>query len=347
VHGWTLPRPDVLVATSPQFFCGWAGVFQKWIFRVRAPFAQRVPLVVEIRDIWPESIGAVDAINNRFVLAVLQWMERVMYRQADHIVTVGNGYRRRLLERGVSEEKISVVMNGVDHEVLDPQRTDAVDVRGRHRLGDRFVCSFLGTVGMASGLDVLVRTARRLKDEGDDSIRLLVVGDGARREELESQAQSENLDALIFAGRKPKGEMAAYLAASDVCLVLLRKSELFTTVIPSKIFEAAGARRPIIIGVDGEARRLVEAAGAGLFCQPEDEFDLLRRVRELQAQPDLCRQLGNSGREYVVAHFDRDRLAAQYIQILESCCVSGGPTVDLGTTSPGSRRRTAPASATK
>lgn len=311
-----LRRPDVLIATSPQFFCGWAGVLAKWWFRLSRPFSGRPRFFLEIRDIWPESIGAVDAMSNGLAIGILEKLEKGMYRAANHIVTVGEGYRQRLLERGVPEEKMSIVMNGVDRDLLEAREPDPAPVRRQWELEGKFVCSYIGTIGMASGLDIFLRAGALLKKMGRDDIRLVAVGDGAVRLELEERARRERIDAVIFTGRRPKEEMPAYLAATDVCFVHLRKTPLFETVIPSKIFEALGMRRPILVGVDGEARRLVEGSGGGIAMAPEDEHALVAYLIEFEANREQLAEMGDRGRSYVLEHFDRDLLAERYLDIL-------------------------------
>jgi glycosyltransferase involved in cell wall biosynthesis len=312
-----LKRPDVLIATSPQFFCGWAGVLCRWGYRLRNPFSKRPRFFLEIRDIWPESIGAVGAMSEGRLFRLLEWLETHMYAAADHIVTVGDGYRRRLLERGVNAEKISIVMNGVDRDLLEAETPDSDALRSQWRLEGKFVCSYIGTIGMASGLGVFLRAARRLREMGRDDIRLVAVGDGAIREELQAEAELENLGNVIFTGRRPKSEMPAFLAATDLCFVHLRKTPLFETVIPSKIFEALGMRRAILIGVDGEARKLVEDSGGGVAIPPEDENALVDALIRFSANRMELEELGETGRQYVLEHFDRDHLALKYLQLLQ------------------------------
>ena len=311
-------RPDILIATSPQFFCGWAGVLGKWWFRCSRPWSRTPKFVLEIRDIWPESIGAVDAIGNKRVLSILEWLELRMYAAANHIVTVGQGYRERLLERGVPEKKISIAMNGVDRDLLETSEPDPSALRRELGLEGKFICSYIGTIGMASGLDVFLRAARLLRDQGEDRIRLLAVGDGAVREELEERAAIENLNSVIFTGRRPKEDMPVFLAATDVCFVHLRKTPLFQTVMPSKIFEAFGMRRPILIGVEGEARKLVDASGGGWAMPPEDEKSLVSALLKALDDRNDCEIKGERGRNYVVTHFDRDQLAKDYLDILRA-----------------------------
>jgi len=303
-----LPRPDVCVATSPQFFCGWAGLIYS---RLR-----RVPFVLEIRDIWPESIAAVEAFRSRRLLAVLEWLERRLYAGAGRIVTVGEGYRQRLVEKGVPPEKVAVVMNGVDRELYHPRPPDE-SLRTRLGLDGKFVCSYVGTIGMACGLDTALQAARRLKAKGRDDIVFLLVGDGAVRADLEAEARREGLDNVCFTGRMDKAVMPAVYSISGACLVHLRRTELFTTVMPSKIFEACGMGRPVINGVAGFAARFVAEAGAGINIPPDDADALVDAVIRLADDPELSRRYGEAGMAYVHDRYDRDRLADDYLILLQ------------------------------
>jgi glycosyltransferase involved in cell wall biosynthesis len=312
-----MSKPDVMIATSPQFFCGWAGVLSKWWFRLTRPWSRKPRFILEIRDIWPESIGAVDAEMSGKILRVLERMELAMYRAANHVVTVGEGYRLRLLERGVTDEKMSIVMNGVDRDLLEASVPDPTALRKELGLEGKFVCAYIGTIGMASGLSIFLRAGRLLKEMGRDDVHLVAVGDGAVREELQDEAKRQGLDNVLFTGRRPKEDMPVFLAATDVCFVHLRKTPLFETVMPSKIFEALGMRRPILIGVDGEARKLVEQSGGGVAMPPEDEHVFVETLLKMKSAPADLAAMGEQGRNYALANFDRDQLAQKYLRILE------------------------------
>ncbi|MBW2363459.1 MAG: glycosyltransferase family 4 protein, partial [Deltaproteobacteria bacterium] len=176
--GLRVRRPDVVIATSPQFFCGWAGVL---VAKLR-----RLPFVLEIRDLWPESIVAVGALAESRWIRLLEWLELRLYAAADRVVTVGEGYRRKLEEKGVPAAIIHLVPNGVDRALFRPD-VDGAAVRAEYGLGERSVCAYVGTIGMAAALDVALRAARRLRDAGRDDVCLLLVGDGAARGELEER----------------------------------------------------------------------------------------------------------------------------------------------------------------
>ena len=190
-----LSRPDVTIATSPQFFCGWAGV----LFQ----FFKGGIFILEVRDIWPESISAVEAKMPNWLLKPIILMERIMYRRADHIVTVGSGYLEKLVERQVAREKVAVVMNGVDSDIFRPSECNKAFLES-WGLKDKFVCSYIGTIGMACGLEVVLAAAARLKEMLRSDIAFLLVGDGAVREKLEAEARKRQLDNVVFAGLRPK-----------------------------------------------------------------------------------------------------------------------------------------------
>ncbi|WP_438024436.1 glycosyltransferase family 4 protein [Sorangium sp. So ce233] len=302
-----LPPADVLIATSPQFLTAVAGY---GIARLRG-----LPFVFEVRDLWPESIVAVGALpEGHAVVRGLTAVEERLYRAADEIVVVTRSFRERLVERGVPEGKIDVLRNGVDLGRFKPSSRDT-PLRAELGFGDRLVVAYVGTHGMAHGLSAVLDVAHGLLAR--DDIRFLFVGDGAERASLEARARELGLSNVTFLGARPRDAMNEVYATADICLVPLRKSELFQTVIPSKIFEILAMERPIVISVDGEARSIVEEANAGLFAPPEDVPSMTRAILELAADPDRRRQMGEAGRAHVIRSFDRDTLAHEYLEVLE------------------------------
>ena len=306
-----LPKPDVVIATSPQIFCGYVGV---WYKRLR-----RVPLVMEIRDIWPESMFAVGANVPKIGIWMLEIIEKAMYRKCDKLVTVGQGYFDRLAEKGVPKEKMSIVMNGTDLAVYSPREKN-MELLKKYGLDGKFVVSYIGTVGMACGLEVVLEAAEILgrKEHKDrKEVVFVIVGDGAHREQLESEAKKRGLANVVFTGRQPKSSMPDWVSSSDASLVHLKKTELFTTVMPSKIFESAGCKRPIIMGVDGYAKKLVMDAHAGLDMTPESADSLVECVEKLVGDPELCNQLGENAYNNIAKVHNRDKQAEDYINILQ------------------------------
>lgn len=306
-------KPDVVIATSPHLFCGWAGVL---VSRLR-----RRPLVLEIRDLWPEAIEAVEALRSRVLLRLLEKLERWMYRRARHIVTVGDSYRNGLLDRGVEPRRVSVVMNGFDRELFHPREKDR-ELAKRLGVTGRFVVAYCGAIGLAHGLDVVLRAAALLRERGRTEIVFLLAGDGARLREL--RAAARGLDNIVFTGNLDSRVIPEVLALSDACLAHMRKAETFTRVMPSKVFEATAMARPIILGVRGFAQGFVERAGCGLCFAPENERELVAAVLRLADDEDLRERMGQAGYAAVVDTFERACLAARYLRILQRVVAGRG-----------------------
>lgn len=309
IASFSCPRANVIAATSPQFFCGWAGVIASRLLRL--------PFVLEIRDIWPDSIAAVGAINHQLPLRFLGHLEQLMYRAADQIVTVGDGYQEALVQRGVASNKISVIPNGADLDLFkqtpscenDPQTTVGASL---------FSCVYVGTIGMASGLDLVLQAAKFLQNQKHHQFHFRIIGDGADRERLQRDSERLKLTNVTFTGLVKKGDIPKHLQSASVCLVHLRRDALFETVLPSKLFEAMAMAKPIILGVRGSAAKVLEEAKAGIPINPEDSTELIQALRTLQESPTLCRKLGKSGRDFVGSQYNRDHFAGIYLsRVLE------------------------------
>lgn len=302
-----LPKSHVVLSTSPQFFNGLAGYFVGRLLRI--------PWILEIRDLWPESIVAVGAIRNPVIIKMLEWVERFAYRKADRIVPVTDAFKAYMLAKGIEADKIVVVKNGVDLAQYAPLEGNS-PLAEKLGIKDKFVVSYFGTHGMAHHLETIFYAAQRLRNS--KSIVFLMVGDGAERQALARMRDTMALDNVIMLQQQPKSHMRELWALSNISLVLLKKSDLFKTVIPSKIFESLAMAKPIILGVEGESAELIQAAGAGICIEPEQADELATRVLELSQQPERCQQLGRSGRRYVVEHFDRTVLARTLSALIET-----------------------------
>lgn len=309
IHGILIRDVDIMVATSPQFFCGWAGVLLHWF--------RKFPFILEIRDIWPESIVTVGAMKKSKVTGFLEKLEKIMYKEADHIVAVGEGYKKNITSKCIDPEKISVVINGVDLERFK-LTADPLPAKKKYGADNKFICSYIGTVGMAHGLDVILKAARICKSKSIANITFWIVGDGAKREELEQEAKKEGLEQIVFTGRLPKEDMPGIIAASDCCLVHLRGSELFSTVIPSKIFELMAMNIPIIMAVKGEAQDIVTRGKAGVIMEPDNPVDLIKCIERIRTEGKNA----FTGREYVSKYYNRDTLALNMLEILEKCILN-------------------------
>jgi glycosyltransferase involved in cell wall biosynthesis len=309
-----LPRPDIVISTSPQFFCGLAGYL---VSRIK-----RVPWVLEIRDIWPESIVAVGVMKKSVWIRFLEWLESFAYRKADHIVAVTDSFRDHIEARGGRRDKITVIKNGVDLSFFSPNAA-ASDVAEELGLSRKFVVSYVGTHGVSHGLETVLEAAHILHNTPE--VVFLFVGDGARRASLLRQRDEMELTNVIMLEQQPKVRMPGIWSATAVSLVLLRDQPLFRSVIPSKIFESMAMMKPIILGVRGESQGIIEASGAGISIQPESARELAQAVRQLLRDPALRERMGRAGREWVEAHSDRNVLAQQFEDLLMTLAPRLGP----------------------
>jgi glycosyltransferase involved in cell wall biosynthesis len=309
LRGSFLNPPDVVIATSPQLLECLAGL---WIAKLKG-----VPLVFEVRDLWPESL-TLDANSgvNRQVRAVLSKISDLLHRHSRHIVVVTPAFKKYLIEHyNVAPEKISIVMNGVDPDLFTPSgETDSVVEE--FQLGGRFVASFIGVLGNAHGLSTVAYAAARLQETRPE-VLLLLVGEGADKFTVQRLREAMGLKNLLIIGQQPRGKIPALIRASSACMVLLKKSEVFKTVIPSKMLEFMACGRPVILGVEGQARELVETADCGVCVPPEDSASLAGAIEQLYSNGDLRKRLGRNGRNYVVNYLSREQTARDYIAVLQ------------------------------
>jgi putative colanic acid biosynthesis glycosyltransferase WcaI len=301
-------RPDVIIATSPQLLCALAG----YLLSVRF----RVPFVFEVRDLWPESVLAVEAMKENMIVRSLKLLAKFLYARAGSIVTVGGGYRDEIHDRyGIPLERMEVIPNGIDTELFVPGSRDN-EVRREYGWGDRFIVLYLGTHGMAHALHVVLEAAEKLKDRTE--ILFAFVGEGAEKQKLMQLAEDKRLDNVQFIDYQPKGRVPLFYAACDVGLVPLRNTRLFQRVLPSKIFEFMGMAKPIFLSVDGEARTLVEEAQAGSYVPPENAQALCDEVLRAASNPEILKIMGMRGRSFVLRNFDRSDLADRYLNLLSN-----------------------------
>ena len=301
---------DIVLSTSPQFFNGLAGYL---VSRLK-----RLPWILEIRDLWPESIVAVGAITNRPVIRLLEGLESFAYRKADHLVVVTDAFEAHMMKRGIVSKKVTVIKNGVDFSLYKKPPHGSRDLSRELGLEGKFVASYFGTHGMAHHLETVLEAAHELREWKD--IVFLLVGDGAERSRLVTMRDEMKLSNVVLLDQQPKNKMPELWSLSSVSVVLLKKSALFKTVIPSKIVESMAMERPVILGVEGESAELVLSAGGGLCIEPESSKDLAIQVLKLYRDPMLRQELGSSGRRYVLEHFDRRVLARQFADVMKLVC---------------------------
>lgn len=292
---------DIIVATSPQFFTALSG-------RTLA-FFKRKPWIMEVRDLWPDSIKAVGAMKENFVLKYFSKEEKWCYLSAKKIVVVTNSFKREIVKKGIPEDKIFVIKNGANTELFKP-REKSISLLKELGLEGKRVLGYIGTLGMAHKIDFLIDCIKGL-----DDYALMILGNGAEKETLRQKIERENIKNVVLIDSVPKDKVSEYIALQDAALVNLRRSSLFTTVIPSKIFETASMRIPILLGVDGEARETIEEYNAGLFYEPEDREDFLEKLNTLFTSEEVYKRCCDGG-EALARAYDRRQLAAEMLDII-------------------------------
>jgi colanic acid biosynthesis glycosyl transferase WcaI len=307
--GLFVSRPDVIIATSPQLLVGLSGW---WLARCK-----RVPFVFEVRDLWPESLAAVglgdaNTVLHRFLAKVAGFL----YRRCSRVVVVTPAFKDHLFQHWhIPREKVSVVENGVEADLFSPHATG--DLRRELGAEGKFVVSYIGTMGLAHGLETLVEAAAQLQYLAPQ-VLFLLVGEGADKGRIMALARARGLSNLLFIDQQPRKRIPAYICASDACLVLLKKTSIFQTVIPTKMLEFMSCARPVILGVDGQARKILEEARAGIVIEPENATALAQAVISLAADAGLRESLGRNGRHHILQRFSRQHTAKTYIDVLES-----------------------------
>jgi glycosyltransferase involved in cell wall biosynthesis len=303
----TTHRPDVVIATSPQFFVAIAGyIFSK---------IKRCPFVLEIRDLWPESIVQLEQLKNKFLINLLRKIELFLYRHATEIVIAVDSFANYLEHHGIPTEKIHIIRNGVDLDMFKPQK-DSLHIKNELAIENKFIVSYIGTHGLSHALDKVMDAANLLKPH--TNIHILLIGEGAEKDKLIQKQKDLQLTNITFLNQIPKDRLPYYYSLSDAVLVTLRKIPLFMNALPSKMFEIMAMKRPMILAVDGEAREVVaNKAHAAIFVEPEDPEGLKRAILKLSENEHLRKTLGENGRNFVELYFDRKKLAESYLNILK------------------------------
>ena len=297
-------KVDVIVATSPQFFSAVSGYF--------IALFKRKPWIMEVRDIWPESIRAVDAMKGSKILDFLEKVELFLYRKATKVIVVTDSFKRNITGRGIDSNKIEVVKNGVYLDNFKAKTKEDYLLKKLNLIG-KFVVGYIGTHGMAHKLDFILNSISGL----DSNIHFLFLGDGAEKQKLLQLNKKLNLTNTTFMDFVPKNEIQDYISITDIALVPLKKSDTFKTVIPSKIFENAAMKKPILLGVEGESKEIIESYGAGLCFEPENQKDFIEKLNKLYKDKKFyakCQQ----GCENLANDFDRKKKALDMLEIIKS-----------------------------
>jgi glycosyltransferase involved in cell wall biosynthesis len=301
----------VIYATSPPLTMA--------LPAIAASLRHRAPLVFEVRDLWPEAPIQMGALTNPVLMRLARGLEHFAYRRAAHVIALSPGMRDGVIAAGVPVEKVTLVPNASDLELFSPD-LDGSPARRRLGLdGDRFVCSYFGTMGEANDLTQVIEAAALLKGQGQDGVTFVLHGDGKRRPALEQLARQRDADNVVFSDPIPdKQFVAALAAASDACMTIYKDVPVLYTCSPNKLFDTFAAGRPAIVNTPGWLRELVEQHEAGVYARPGDPADLAQKVLYLRDHPEVAERYGRNARRLAEQEFSRDELAERALSVLEA-----------------------------
>ncbi|WP_138419844.1 UDP-N-acetylglucosamine 2-epimerase [Aquibacillus sediminis] len=309
-------KPDVVIATSPQLFVGFSGYVLSKIHRSK--------FVFEVRDLWVDFAEGLGEFKNKKLLRMAKELERFLYYKADSIVTVTKGYKQHLIDHeGIFENKIEVVTNGVEVDKFNPikSETEKDVLKKEHNFNDKFVVLYAGNLGAAQGLDVVIDSAHILRNKKD--IVFLMIGEGVEKVRLKEKKEELDLKNVIFEDGKTKDEIQEYYNMADASLVSLKSFSLFDITLPSKIFDSMAMAKPVLIGVNGEGRKIIEKANAGIYFESENGKELANGVINLYENPNMKKQMGVNARNYAIKKFARDVLASRLDKSLRKVAKNG------------------------
>lgn len=302
---------DLVMGTSPPIF----QAFSAWLIAA----LRRKPLLLEVRDLWPEFAIDMGVLKNPILIGLSRWLERFLYWRANHLLVNSPAYRDYLVEKkGILPSKVTLISNGADPDMFQPEE-NGEKLRSELGLNGKFIVTYAGAIGLANDIPMVLCAAKRLRDE--QNLHFLFVGDGKERTRMEGMADQMGLENVTFAGSRPKSQMSEVLAASDACLATLKNIPMFRTTYPNKVFDYMAAGRPTLLAIDGVIRDVLEAANGGIFVQPGSNIALAEAIQTLKRNPEIRRQMGLAARCYVKRHFNRRAQAEAFRKLLQRVAV--------------------------
>ena len=301
-------RPDVVFATSTPLTIGIPGMLaSRW---------HRVPLVFEVRDLWPEAPIQMGALRHPLLILAARWLERAIYRYSYHIIALSPGMRQGVIDAGISPTKVSVIPNAADLDLFHPQRDGRL---WREQLGEPpFLVLYFGTMGEANDLGQVIEAAHILQQQGQSDILIALAGQGRQRPWLEEQSRRYSLNNVRFIDPLPKTEIADLVAAADVCLTIFKAVPVLATCSPNKLFDTLAAGKPVIVNTPGWLRQLVTEHQCGRYARAGDPADLAAQIVFFRDHPTFTHQAGQNARLLAERCFDRQRLAAEVLRVLDA-----------------------------
>ncbi|MFV0501229.1 MAG: glycosyltransferase family 4 protein [Bacteroidales bacterium] len=305
-----LKKQDVLLVESPPLFLG--------ITAYLLSRAKGAKMIFNVSDLWPESAEKLEIINNKTLLSLATKLEEFCYRKSDLITGQTQGIVRNIKSR-FPNKRVYWLKNGVDIKFYDVNKTQQEANAWRKTNGyseEDFILFYGGIIGHAQGLDIILNAAKILEDK--PKIKFVMLGSGPEKERLLALKEEIKLNNLEFYDAVPKTKMQEIIMDMNATIVPLKKLDLFKGAIPSKIFENLALKKPILLGLEGEAKELfIDEGNCGLAFEPENKEDLVKQILTLYNNPELSKQLGENGLKYASENFNRDKIAAGLFEELK------------------------------
>lgn len=304
VVGLLMKTPDIIIATSPQLFVGLSGLL---IAKLK-----RRPFIFEVRDIWPQSAVDLGIIRNRFVIRLMEMLEKELYQKSDAIVTAVSDMSVHISAK-TNPSKIFYIPNAVDIERFES--APDIEFDWRRDNNDKFIIGYIGTIGLAHGLNIVIECAKKMRDK---NVAFVLIGEGADKQHLKELLQAENISNVYIEDQISLDSVPSAFRQIDAGLVHLRDVPIMQGALPSKIFEIMAAGIPVLAGIKGHGRKFINEHKVGLCFEPEDPDDMKLRIEELLRKPDTCKEYGNNGLKIIKAEYNREAQAEKYLKIIKN-----------------------------
>jgi glycosyltransferase involved in cell wall biosynthesis len=301
--GLFIKKHDKIIVSSPQFLPVISGFI---IAKIK-----NIPFILEIRDLWPESIVALGAIKkNNYIIKILYSIAKYIYQKSELIVVVTKTFKEYLVDMGIREDKIIIIENGFNFDsTLKPSKSIQTVKEKYNITNNNFTVSYIGTIGMSHGIEIVIEAAQLIKD-----VNFLIIGEGAQKKSLQEIAKVKKITNILFIDNIDWQEIVNINQVISANLIHLRNLELFKTVIPSKIFESMALKKPILAGLIGESLDIIKQSKSGLEVKPEDPNSLVEKILQMKNNKNLCDQLANNGFNLVQDRYNRKTLAQKMIE---------------------------------
>ncbi len=310
---------DVVYVTSPPLFVGLIGLVLKQMH-------PSIKLIFEARDLWPDSAIELGELKNKSLINLSSQLEKKLYEKASAIITVTENLKEKIIQKGFPESKVHTIRNGTDIEIGDTDlaftaknqmlaKKICFKYKFKHPIGilSNFKVVYAGNLGIAQNLFTLLEAAKILNN---DNVHFMFIGAGPEEGKLKISVKELNLSNVSFIGEVPRKNIRKYLNFADCGIIPLKDIPMFESALPSKIFDYMSVNLPILLGVKGIAKNVVESSETGLYFEPENSISLADQILKLKRNKTLYKKLSSNGQDYVSANYDRQKLAGQIERIL-------------------------------